>query len=536
MNLFKNLTKWGWLVGFVAGLVLVIPLSQVIYSEQKNSYAVIENKFKVMNQILYYINQLYYEEVEMEVLMDGAFKGIMDELDPHSIFISAKDQKNIDEMFRGKFQGIGIEFDILNNYITVIAPVMGGPSEKAGIQAGDWVLEINNESARGIQREDVYKKLRGKKGTRVDLKIGRIDAEPFDVTIIRDNIPLYSVRASVMLDNSTGYVWLTRFSSQSGAEVRKAINALLGRGMNRMILDLRNNSGGILEQAAEVANLFIAKKDTLVYTKGKTKQAEQTFIASPKKGNEDFSVIILINRGSASASEIVAGAVQDLDRGLVVGETSFGKGLVQSQRGLSDGSAVRVTIAQYYTPSGRQIQRPFNNGDYESYYRDLYEKDRETKMDSLKSLRPVYNTRSGRTVYGGGGITPDVHIPWDLEITEATRKIMTNPNRLLFNWSTAFVKNNLEILNNYREFQHNWTLPINTLDEFLNSVINADSSVDLNEAKKDSSYLKIMLKSEIAGAKWGRDELWGVRVAADNQLISALKHFDEAEKFLAEIR
>jgi len=534
VNLFKNLTKWGWLAGFTAGFLLVIPFSRVIYSEQKNSYAVIENKFKVMNQILYYINQLYYEEVEMDVLMDGAFKGIMDELDPHSVFISAKDQKNIDEMFRGKFQGIGIEFDILNNYITVIAPVMGGPSEKAGIQAGDWVLEINSKSARGIQREDVYKKLRGKKGTRVDLKIGRIDAEPFDVTIIRDDIPLYSVRASVMLDNSTGYVWLTRFSAQSGAEVRKAINTLLGRGMNRMVLDLRNNSGGILEQAAEVANLFIAKKDTLVYTKGKTKEAEQIFIASPKKGNEDFSAIILINRGSASASEIVAGAIQDLDRGLVVGETSFGKGLVQSQRGLSDGSAIRVTIAQYYTPSGRQIQRPFNNGDYEDYYQDLYEKNREAKMDSLKSLRPLYTTRSGRAVYGGGGITPDIHIPWNLEITGATRKIITNPNRLLFNWGTAFVKNNLEISNNYREFQHNWTLPTNMLDEFLGSIADIDNGIDLNEAKKDSSYLKIMLKSEIAGAKWGRNELWGVRIATDNQLITALKHFNEADAFLIE--
>ena len=536
MNLFKNLTKWGWLAGFTAGFLVVIPLSQVIYSTQKNSYAVIEKKFKVMNQILYYINQLYYEEVEMDVLMDGAFKGIMDELDPHSMFISAKDQKNIDEMFRGKFQGIGVEFDILNNYITVIAPVMGGPSEKAGILAGDWILEINGESARGIQREDVYKKLRGKKGTRVDLKIGRIDTEPFDVTIIRDDIPLYSVRASVMLDNKTGYVWLTRFSSKSGSEVRKAINALLEQGMDQMVLDLRNNSGGILEQAAEVANLFIAKKDTIVYTKGKTKEAEQTFIASPRKGNEDFSVIILINRGSASASEIVAGAVQDLDRGLVVGETSFGKGLVQSQRGLSDGSAIRVTIAQYYTPSGRQIQRSFNNGDYEDYYRDLYEEDREAKMDSLKSLRPLYTTRSGRAVYGGGGITPDIYIPWNLEITEATRKIMTNPGRLLFNWSTAFVRSNLEISNDYYDFQHNWTLSANLLDEFLGSVAEMDNGVDLNEAKKDSNYLKIMLKSELAGAKWGRDELWGVRIAADNQLLGALKHFDEAEKFLAETR
>ena len=536
MNLFKNLTKWGWLAGFTTGLVLAISLGQVIHSTQKNPYAVIENKFKVMNQILYYINQLYYEEVKMEALMNGAFQGIMDELDPHSIFISAKDQKNIEEMFRGKFQGIGIEFDILNNYITVIAPVMGGPSEKAGIQAGDWVVEINGESARGIQRDDVYKKLRGKKGTRVDLKIGRIDTDPFDVTIIRDDIPLYSVRASVMLDNSTGYVWLTRFSTKSGTEVKKAINTLLKQGMDRMVLDLRNNSGGILEQAAEVANLFIAKKDTLVYTKGKNKEAEQTFIASPKKGNETFSIIILINRGSASASEIVAGAVQDLDRGLVVGETSFGKGLVQSQRGLSDGSAIRVTIAQYYTPSGRQIQRPFDNGNYEDYYREIYEENREAKIDSLKNLRPLYATRSGRAVYGGGGITPDVHIPWNLEITDATRKIMRNPNRLLFNWSTAFVRNNLEISNDYHEFQHNWTLPTNMLDDFMASVSDKDRGIDLNEAKKDSNYLKIMLKSEVAGAKWGRNELWGVRVVADNQVINALKYFDEAEKFLAETR
>ena len=352
--------------------MVALPITQKLYSNQTNPYAIIEKKFKVMNQILYYVNQLYYEDIDMEALMDGAFKGIMDQLDPHSIFISAKDQENIDELFRGEFQGIGIEFDILNNYITVISPVVGGPSEKAGLLAGDWIINIDGESAKGIDREDVYKKLRGKKGTRVELKIGRYGIEPFDVTIIRDDIPLFSVRATSMLDDDTGYIWLTRFSTKSGPEVKQSLDALLDQGMKRMVLDLRNNSGGILEQAAEVANIFITKKDTLVYTKGKNKQSTQAFIASPEKGNSNFPLIVLINRGSASASEIVAGAVQDLDRGLVIGETSFGKGLVQRQAGLMDGSAIRVTIAQYYTPSGRLIQRPFQSEDQNNYYAELY--------------------------------------------------------------------------------------------------------------------------------------------------------------------
>ena len=223
------------MAGITAGLLIVLPLTQAIYSKQKNSYTIIKDKFEVMTQILNFVNQLYYDEVDMEALMNGAFHGIMEQLDPHSIFISAEDIKSIDENFRGEFQGIGIEFDILNNYITVISPVIGGPSEKAGIQAGDWIIEIDGESARGIKRDDVYKKLRGKKGTRVDLKIGRIGVDPFEVTIIRDDIPLYSVRASVMLDNRTGYIWLTRFSTKSGPEVRQAISKLLGRGMKRMV-------------------------------------------------------------------------------------------------------------------------------------------------------------------------------------------------------------------------------------------------------------------------------------------------------------
>jgi carboxyl-terminal processing protease len=520
---------------FVALFVFVmvmIPLSQKVYSSQTNPYAIIEKKFKVMNQILYYVNQLYYEDVDMESLMDGAFKGIMEQLDPHSIFISAKDQENIDELFKGEFQGIGIEFDILNNYITVISPVVGGPSEKAGLLSGDWIISIDGVSAKGVDREDVYKKLRGKKGTKVSLKIGRFGIDPFDIVITRDDIPLFSVRATSMLDKKTGYIWLTRFSTKSGPEVRKSLDTLLNQGMQRLILDLRNNSGGILEQAAEVANLFITKKDTLVYTKGKNKQASQAFISSPKKGNSSFPLIVLINRGSASASEIVAGAVQDLDRGLVAGETSFGKGLVQRQAPLSDGSAIRVTIAQYYTPSGRLIQRPFDMQNQDNYYTEIYENDREAKIDSLKKLRPPFKTRGGRVVYGGGGVTPDIYVPYDLKLNKATRQIMVHPNRLMFNWSTNYLSENDGLNSTYGNFQKSWKVSDNTLNKFFEFVRKQDKSIVIDSALTDKEYLKTMLKSEIAGAKWGINELWGVRVKADNQLMESIKHFDKADSFL----
>lgn len=531
-NRFNSSSLFKWLAGAAITILLAIPFSHILYSKQKNVYAAIESKLKVMNQILYYVNQLYYEDVDMDVLMNGAFRGIMHQLDPHSIYIPAKEQENIDELFRGQFQGIGIEFDLLNRYITVIAPVAGGPSERVGLLPGDQIIEIDGKDAKNITREEVYKSLRGAKGTRVDLKIKRLGVDPFEVTIIRDNIPLYSVRASIMLDPNTGYIWLTRFSVNSGREVREALSELLAQGMNQLVFDLRNNSGGILEQAAEVANIFVARRDTLVYTRGKNRESEQVFMATPSKGNEDFSVIILINRGSASASEIVAGAVQDLDRGLIVGETSFGKGLVQRQAPLNDGSAIRVTIARYFTPSGRLIQRPFTNGDYEDYYQGFYDMDREAKIDSLKETRPKYTTRAGRTVYGGGGITPDIHIPLKLGTEMETRKLLINPSRPMFNWGSAYVLNHPDLNDNYSRFQVDWALNDSEFQNFLESLMLEKVEIDTSILVKDRKYLSIILKAEVAGAKWGKDERWGVRIQADNQILKALEYFKEASAFL----
>ncbi|MCJ7801808.1 MAG: S41 family peptidase, partial [Candidatus Marinimicrobia bacterium] len=367
--------------------LIVVVLFYNTYTKKHDKYSTVKNKLNILVNVLNYINEDYFEPVELDKLMDGAIGGVLDELDPHSVYIPAGELKEISEQLKGEFQGIGIEFDILNGNLTVIAPVADSPSEHVGLLSGDQIIKIEGKDAFGITNEGVFKALRGKKGSKVTVTIRRIGTtEPFDVTIIRDNIPLYSVRTAIMFDSQTGYIWLTRFSTTSLYEVKSAMSELSQKGMQRLVLDLRNNSGGLLNQAAEISNLFISKTDTLVYTRGKRKELEQVFIADPKKGNNEFPLVVLVNRGSASASEIVAGAVQDLDRGLIVGETTFGKGLVQRQISLSDGSAIRITIAQYYTPSGRLIQREYENGHGYEYYSDMFIENREVVVDSLKKL------------------------------------------------------------------------------------------------------------------------------------------------------
>ncbi|MAS77034.1 MAG: peptidase [Candidatus Marinimicrobia bacterium] len=531
---YKSRVNFSFLTTVVViAIIITFPSVKNLYSATKDTYRIIENKFRIFNQMIQYVNEYYYDEVDLEKIWDGAFHGFMEKLDPHSVYIPPKKQEEIDEIFRGKFQGIGIEFDILDGYITVIAPVADSPSERAGLHPGDKIIEIDGEDAYGITKNEVMKTLRGPKGTSVDLTIARIGQDSFPVTIIRDVIPIYSVRASLMLDNQTGYIWLTRFTATSSEEMKNAIKKLDNLGMKRMILDLRNNSGGFLEQAAEIANMFITSRDTLVYTIGKHNNTNEVFMSKPSKGRSDFPLIILLNRGSASASEIVAGAVQDLDRGLIIGETSFGKGLVQRQLGLRDGSAIRVTIARYYTPSGRLIQRHFEDGNTREYYSELYNKDREALIDSLKELRPKYKTRAGRIVYGGGGITPDEYIPYELNLNKETQKIVGNQNRPIFNWSTKFVSEFGDSLGAFENFKETWNINDEDYTDFLNYLIKLEINPDTTEVEIDEAYIKNLIKSEIAGAKWGKDMQWGIRLMQDNQILEALNHFDQAEEFLS---
>ncbi|RMF09432.1 MAG: S41 family peptidase [Candidatus Neomarinimicrobiota bacterium] len=536
MRIFRSGVKVSFLLTAIllAGL-LIYPLGQKVYSQSRNTYAIIKDKMKVLNQILLYVNELYFEDVDMETLMEGAFDGIMKKLDPHSIYIPAKEMKDIEEQFQGKFQGIGIEFDILHGYVTVISPVADSPAEKAGLLPGDQIVEIDGQDAYNITKEEVFKTLRGPKGTPVTIKVARIGLDkPFQVTIIRDNIPLYSVRAAVMLDDKTGYIWLTRFSATTSDEVREAIRKLDQQGMQQLLFDLRNNSGGYLEQAAEIANLFLAEKDTIVYTKGKRSDVEQVFLADPSKGRSDLPLVVLVNRGSASASEIVAGAIQDLDRGLVVGETTFGKGLVQRQIPLKDGSAIRVTIARYYTPSGRLIQRPYKNGDDHDYYKELYEENREAKMDSLKKLRPKYYTRNHRVVYGGGGITPDEYVPWEPGNEPETRKLLSNPKRPFFNWASLYTSRHQDELSSweYSRFKAGFQLTEADFQSFLDYLQTEEIQYDSAATWQDRDYILNALKAEIAGDLWGRDEAMGIRMLKDNQVNAALDLFEEAAEFL----
>ena len=533
-NFFKRVWPLGAsaLFGFLFALILLLP---ELSARNKNAYRILKTKMKVLEQIISFVNHFYFDQVDFDKVMDGSFRGLMEELDPHSTYIPAKEQENISELFKGNFQGIGIEFDILDGYITVISPIPDSPSEIVGLMPGDKIIAIDKKDAYKITKSEVFKKLRGRKGSEVLVTISRIgEPEPFDVSIIRDNIPIYSVGSATMLNDNTGYVFLRRFSATTKDEVTSAIDTLLSQGMERLLFDLRGNSGGYLEQAAAISDLFINTNDTLVYTIGKIKESNQVFLGNNSKNNSsDFSLIILINRGSASAAEIVSGAVQDLDRGLVVGETSFGKGLVQRQLPLDNGAALRVTIARYYTPSGRLIQRPYEDGNDLAYYRELYAEDRESKIDSLKLLRPKYKTKSGRTVYGGGGITPDIYIPYKSTLNGETAKVIRNPKRPIFNFASQYASRYKENFLHFNNFKEDWTVSNSMLQDFF-IYLDSDSIKVQKDSimNNDSEFLKNRIKSELAGSIWGKNENTNIRLSFDNQVIEALKHFNEADAFI----
>lgn len=369
---------------------------------------------------LYAITNLYVDSTNTNKLVEDAITGMLEKLDPHSDYMDPEETKEMTEPLQGNFDGIGIQFNMITDTLYVIQVIAGGPSEKVGLQAGDRIIMVNDTLIAGVKMKtnDIMKMLRGKKGTEVRVKVRRAGTPGLiEFKIIRGKIPVYSLDAAYMADKTTGYVKLNRFAASSADEFREALAKLKKQGMKHLILDLQGNGGGYLNIAIDLADEFLDKDRLIVYTEG-SKQPREEARSTGRGDFEEGRLVVLVDESSASASEILAGAIQDWDRGVIVGRRTFGKGLVQKPIPLPDGSMIRLTVARYYTPTGRTIQKPYENGNTAEYRHDLIDRYNRGELMSADSIHfpdsMKFNTLvTGRTVYGGGGIMPDVFIPVD---------------------------------------------------------------------------------------------------------------------------
>jgi len=465
-----------------------------------------EMALKNIGTVLQYIDQFYVEEVDNEEIAENAIKSILKELDPHSVYISKEEVEEMNEPLVGNFEGVGIQFNILNDTILVVATIAGGPSEKVGILAGDKIIKIDNEIVANVEikNKGVMERLRGKKGTEVKVEIKRDGVKKLlDFKIQRDKIPLYSVDASYMSTEEIGYIKVNRFASKTPIEFKDAIVDLKSKGMKTLIIDLQGNSGGYLNAAFQMADELLSDGKLIVYTEGKSSPRNE--MTATSYGNyEEGNVIVLIDQYSASASEILSGAIQDWDRGLVIGRRSFGKGLVQRSFPLPDGGQIRLTIADYYTPSGRFIQKPYENG-VDDYRKDILNRFESGELtdsiihnfpDSLK-----FTTPNGRIVYGGGGITPDIFVPID---TSMQSDLYFNVLRkgLINKFSLSYAnKHRAQLLKFYPDvyqFDENFLADEEFLDEFIEFIKKEDIEVNEEDLQKSGQLIAIQLKALIA--------------------------------------
>ena len=429
MSRFRPALSAGLGAGLLAvGLALGVQVRDVVSaSDDAESLRKIEEAYE-------YITRSYVERVDSAQLAEDAIDGMLAGLDPHSVYITAAEMNDVRESFNGSFQGIGIYYEFVpgaedRDTLVVLMPIAGGPSDEAGLMAGDRIVQIGDTTAVGLDTEKVQHYLKGPRGTQVRLVVERPGyTEPLRFTLTRDEIPLNTVIAHYMIDDETGYIRLQRFARTSAQEVRAAIDDLRGRGMERLVFDLRDNAGGLLDQAYEISDEFLPAGDMIVYTDSRHPNNRRQYRATAGGHFETEPVMVLVNENSASASEIVAGALQDHDRAFLVGRRSFGKGLVQQQFPMSDGSVLQMTVSRYFTPSGRLIQTPYANGEGEEAYFEAKRALRAAVEDVLAPqgglvdsprLRGdvpdslVFQTDGGRTVYGGGGVLPDFIVPLD---------------------------------------------------------------------------------------------------------------------------
>ena len=477
------------------------------------------------------IANLYVDETNEDKLVESAIIGMLEELDPHSTYSNAEEVKKMNEPLQGNFDGIGIQFNMAEDTLFVIQPVSGGPSDKVGIRAGDRIIMVNDTLIAGVKMttDDITRRLKGPKGTKVDVKVVRRGVgEPLSFTIERDKIPVYSLDASYMITPKIGYIKINRFGATTYEEFMEALASLKGQGLQDLILDLQGNGGGYLNAAIDIANEFLGAGELIVYTEGR-RNPRREFFAKGDGKHQSGRLVVLVDEYSASASEIVAGAVQDWDRGMVVGRRTFGKGLVQRPIDLPDGSMIRLTVARYYTPAGRCIQKPYES--IEKYNADLIERYNRGELmsadsihfaDSLKCL----TLKKGRTVYGGGGIMPDYFVPVDTTLFTKYHSQLSNKGVLL--------KVHFQLIDTYRE---EWAKKYNDyavfckefeLDDAMMQQLIAEGEkegIKFDEAqyKKSESLIKLQLKALIARDLWDMNEYYHTINVVNESVNKALE-------------
>jgi carboxyl-terminal processing protease len=493
----------------------------------------LRTQLDLFSQVLFTVQNNYVEQPDNEKLIKGAIDGMLKTLDPHTTFLPKQRAAAMDENFRAEYSGIGVQFDIVDNKIVVLSPIEGTPAYRLGIRAGDKIVQVDGKPLKkGLVTDDVFKLLKGPTGTTVDVDIERPEETALmHFTIERAKIPIESVPYSYMIKPGIGYVRIIRFAQTTGEELEKAVGNLRAQGMKSLLIDLRSNSGGLLNQAVDVLDQLVPEDRKLVYTRGRIQSSNQDYFSTDRKGKwTDGALVVLVDHGSASASEIVSGAVQDLDRGLVAGINTFGKGLVQNQVNLSEGKLL-LTVARYYTPSGRGIQRDYTKfEDQADYQADAFKE--EVPTDSALATRPRFKTANGRTVYGGGGIYPDVVVHDSANLTRPEIDMFTK--RVFFDYANHIVT---------KQHDATWKPEMLARDRFK---LDDSQWRDLREAiagkgvKMDDStwnaerpFALHQLRAEIAAQTLGGLERYKIAVEEDTQLAKALELFPQAQKLMA---
>ncbi len=531
-NTFFNLI---FMKKFILTLTLVYTalLTNAQYCSSEGS-----KKFDALLQIVKYA---YVDTVNEKKLVEDAIIGMFEKLDPHSVYIPKEELQKMNEPLEGSFEGVGIQFNILHDTLVVVTPISGGPSEKVGIMPGDKIIKVEGKNIAGIglKNSDVQKLLRGKKGTKVHVSIlRRGEKKLLDFTIVRDKIPIFSVDASYMIDDKTGYIKVNRFAKETVSELHAAFEKLKSKNMQNLILDLQGNGGGYLKTAIDMADEFLSEGKLIVYTQGRV-QPRSNYYATAKGEMEKGKLIILIDEGSASASEIVSGAMQDHDRALIVGRRSFGKGLVQKPFGLPDSSAIRLTTARYYTPSGRCIQRSYKGGK-KDYYNDLmnrYKHGELTNKDSIHfpdSLK--YQTDHKRTVYGGGGIMPDVFVPLDTtKVGDYFSKIRRKG--IMYEFTLTYLDGHRKKLlleyPTFENFNKNFN-PDDVINKLVEFAAKKDIEKDEKQIEESKELLAINLKALLARNLYNNSAFYQIINQLNDSYLKAIEIMNKGDKYFKE--